>query len=67
MGLVSLVTENLDRADRFITDTLGELEGASPDIKTAVLAFCHRAVQRLACGDAALHPPEHAAAPKVWA
>jgi DNA-binding PucR family transcriptional regulator len=37
--LVSLVTENLDRADQFIKDTLGELEGGSPEIKTAVLAF----------------------------
>jgi DNA-binding PucR family transcriptional regulator len=37
--LVSLVTENLDRADRFITDTLGDLESASPEIRTAVLAF----------------------------
>jgi DNA-binding PucR family transcriptional regulator len=37
--LVSLVTENLDRADQFIKDTLGELESASPEIRTAVLAF----------------------------
>jgi DNA-binding PucR family transcriptional regulator len=37
--LVSLVTENPDRADQFIKDTLGELEWASPEIKTAVLAF----------------------------
>ena len=37
--LVSLVTENPDRADQFITDTLGELQRASPEIRTAVLAF----------------------------
>ena len=37
--LVSLVTENPDRADQFVKDTLGELEWASPEIRTAVLAF----------------------------
>jgi DNA-binding PucR family transcriptional regulator len=37
--LVSLVTENPERADQFIKDTLGELETASPEIRTAVLAF----------------------------
>jgi DNA-binding PucR family transcriptional regulator len=37
--LVSLVTENPDRAGQFIKDTLGELETASPEIRTAVLAF----------------------------
>jgi DNA-binding PucR family transcriptional regulator len=39
IALVSLVTENLDRAEQFITDTLGDLESASPEIRTAVLAF----------------------------
>jgi DNA-binding PucR family transcriptional regulator len=37
--LVSLVTESPERADQFIKDTLGELETASPEIRTAVLAF----------------------------
>jgi DNA-binding PucR family transcriptional regulator len=37
--LVSLVTENQDRADQFIKDTLGELEWASPEIRAAVLAY----------------------------
>jgi DNA-binding PucR family transcriptional regulator len=37
--LASLVTENRERADQFIKDTLGELETASPEVRTAVLAF----------------------------
>jgi DNA-binding PucR family transcriptional regulator len=37
--LVALVTENTERANQFIKDTLGELETASPEVRTAVLAF----------------------------
>jgi DNA-binding PucR family transcriptional regulator len=37
--LVSLTTENPERADQFIKDTLGELETASPEVRTAVLTF----------------------------
>jgi DNA-binding PucR family transcriptional regulator len=37
--LTSLVTENPERADQFIKDTLGELETASPEVRTAVLTF----------------------------
>jgi DNA-binding PucR family transcriptional regulator len=37
--LASLVTENPERADQFIKDTLGDLETASPEVRKAVLAF----------------------------
>jgi DNA-binding PucR family transcriptional regulator len=37
--LISLVIENPERADQFIKDTLGELETASPEVRTALLAF----------------------------
>ena len=37
--LVSLVTENLEAADQFVKDTLGGLEAASVEVRTAVLAF----------------------------
>jgi DNA-binding PucR family transcriptional regulator len=37
--LTSLVAENPERADQFIKDTLGDLETASPEVRTAVLAF----------------------------
>ena len=37
--LVSLVTQDPDRADQFIKQTLGELESASPELRAAVLTF----------------------------
>ena len=37
--LVSLVTQDPDRADHFVKRTLGELAEASPEIRTAVLTF----------------------------
>ncbi len=37
--LVSLVTGDPDRADQFIKRTLGKLEAASPELRTAVLTF----------------------------
>ena len=37
--LVSLVTQDPDRADQFIKQTLGELEAASPELRAAVLTF----------------------------
>lgn len=37
--LVSLVTQDPDRADQFVKRTLGELEAASPEIRAAVLTF----------------------------
>ncbi len=37
--LVSLVTQDPDRADHFVKRTLGELAAASPEIRTAVLTF----------------------------
>jgi DNA-binding PucR family transcriptional regulator len=37
--LVSLVTEDSEAANQFIKDTLGELETASLEVRTAVLAF----------------------------
>jgi DNA-binding PucR family transcriptional regulator len=37
--LVALVTEDPDRADRFIMQTLGDLEGASPELRGTVLTF----------------------------
>ena len=37
--LVSLVTQDPDRADQFIKQTLGELETASPELRAAVLTF----------------------------
>ncbi len=37
--LVSLVTQDPDRADQFIKQTLGKLEAASPELRAAVLTF----------------------------
>ena len=37
--LVALVTEDPDRADQFIKQTLGELEAASPELRATVLTF----------------------------
>ena len=37
--LVALVTEDPDRADQFIKQTLGELEAASPELRGTVLTF----------------------------
>ncbi len=37
--LVSLVTQDLDRADHFVKQTLGKLAAASPEIRAAVLTF----------------------------
>ena len=37
--LVSMVTQDPDRADQFIKQTLGELESASPELRAAVLTF----------------------------
>ena len=37
--LVSLVTQDPDRADRFVKQTLGKLAAASPEIRAAVLTF----------------------------
>ncbi len=37
--LVSLVTQDPDRADQFVTQTLGKLAAASPEIRAAVLTF----------------------------
>ena len=37
--LVSLVTQDPDRADQFIKQTLGELETAGPELRAAVLTF----------------------------
>ena len=37
--LVSLVTQDPDRADQFIKQTLGKLEAASPELRATVLTF----------------------------
>lgn len=37
--LVSLVTQDSDRADQFVKRTLGKLAAASPELRTAVLTF----------------------------
>ena len=37
--LVSLVTQDPDRADQFVKQTLGKLAAASPDLRAAVLTF----------------------------
>jgi DNA-binding PucR family transcriptional regulator len=37
--LVALVTEDPDRADQFIKQTLGDLESASPELRGTVLTF----------------------------
>ena len=37
--LVSLVTQDPDRADQFIKHTLGQLEAAGPELRAAVLTF----------------------------
>ncbi len=37
--LVALVSQERDRADQFVTRTLGKLATASPELRTAVLAF----------------------------
>ena len=37
--LVALVTEDPDRADQFIKQTLGDLEAASPELRGTVLTF----------------------------
>ena len=37
--LVSLVTQDPDRADQFVKQTLGEFAPASPDLRAAVLTF----------------------------
>ena len=37
--LVSLVTQDPDRADQFVKQTLGKLAAASPEIRAAVLTF----------------------------
>jgi DNA-binding PucR family transcriptional regulator len=39
--LVSLVTQDPDRADQFIKHTLGELESASAELRTTVRTFIH--------------------------
>ena len=61
--LISLVTENPERADQFIKDTLGELETASPEVRTAVLAFVTEQCNVSRCGGKAFYSSKHAAAP----
>ncbi|MFE3281188.1 PucR family transcriptional regulator [Nocardia sp. NPDC059239] len=39
VALASLVTEDMERADRFVRDTLGDLAEADPEIRAAVLTF----------------------------
>ena len=48
--LVSLVTQDTDRADQFVKQTLGKLETASPELRAAVLTFvneqCNASLRR---------------------
>jgi DNA-binding PucR family transcriptional regulator len=39
---VLLVTQDLESADEFVTQTLGALETADPEIRTSVLTFLHK-------------------------
>lgn len=56
--MVALLTENAEGADDFIQRTLGNLESASPALKTTLLTFINQ--QCNASGrETSLHPPQH--------